>query len=91
MFTVSLGYHVFVEFNDFALEQDYDFLTISGSNQFYPAVSYSGYSLPPNIESPSNFLIIWFETDDSIGDIGFSLRVSKVLPMGMFFYNTFVL
>ncbi|XP_072025794.1 uncharacterized protein [Amphiura filiformis] len=81
-FTVNLGYRVLVEFDTFALEEDYDFLTITGTNQFYPSVSYSGYSLPPDIESPSNFLSIWFETDASVGDAGFSLTVSRIQPLG---------
>ena len=81
-FTVNPGYRVFVHFNAFSLELYYDFLTITGSEYFYPSVSYTGSTLPPDIESPSNFLFIRFVTDGSFGDLGFSLTVSVAPALG---------
>ena len=82
MFTVNPGYRVFVHFNAFSLEPYFDFLTITGTDHFYPSVSYTGYTLPPDIESPSSFIFISFETDGYYGALGFSLTVSVAPALG---------
>ena len=78
----SIGYRILLRFKAFSLEDEADYLSISGTNTFDPIVSYTGQVLPPDIESPDNVLYIRFETDASIGDTGFLVVVSQTQALG---------
>ena len=80
--TAPYSYRVYLNFRAFSLEPNADYLTVTGTEESYPLVSYTGDQLPPDIESPSNYLFVMFETDRSVGYTGFLVSVSLTLPLG---------
>ena len=69
--TVPAGNRVLVEFLDFALKENSDFLTVDG-------IVHTGRNVPDTYTSTDNTLNIQFSSDSSTGEKGFLLRLSLV-------------
>nr|XP_054749539.1 mucin-2-like [Lytechinus pictus] len=77
-----------VDFGDFNLETNYDFLVFEyepfpGSSSHITLANLTGTSYPSSLESPSNNLRIHFITDYSITKTGFSIGVTAISTTGM--------
>ncbi|XP_041485615.1 mucin-17-like [Lytechinus variegatus] len=86
--TAPLNYTIRVDFGDFNLETNYDFLVFEyepfpGSSSYITLANLTGTSYPSYLESPSNNLRINFITDYSITKTGFSIGVTAVSAAGM--------
>ncbi|XP_072019278.1 uncharacterized protein [Amphiura filiformis] len=69
------GGKITATFNDFSLEENYDFLHM-GTEGDPKLISLTGSKLPLDVVSPINILVITFESDRNISDRGFSVVLS---------------
>ncbi len=79
--TAPAGKRIDIWFEDFATEAQHDYLYLFDGTSTIPAhtiAKFSGPELPPRIRSRTNEVLVWFLTDSSGTDSGWTLRYRVV-------------